>query len=75
MPSTEETLAKMQREMWPLLEMAMEGVLTKARAILHAAEQQRAEELAEVAEELAEVAAECTKGARRGRRKMGRAAP
>jgi hypothetical protein len=43
MPSTEETLAAMRREMRPLLETAMEGVLTKARGVLDAVEQQRAQ--------------------------------
>jgi hypothetical protein len=66
MPSTEETLATLRREMWPLLETAMEGVLTKARGILDAAEQLRAQEIAGVAEEradgLAEVAEERAKG-------------
>jgi hypothetical protein len=66
MPSTEETLASMRREMWPLLEMAMDGVLTKARGVLDAAEQQRAQESAGVAEErakgLAEVVEERAKG-------------
>jgi hypothetical protein len=66
MLSTEETLASMRREMWPLLETAMEGVLTKARGILDAAEQQHTQAIAGVAAErvngLAEVAAERTKG-------------
>jgi hypothetical protein len=66
MPSTEQTLAAMRREMWPLLETAMEGVLTKARGVLDAAEQQHAQVLAGVAEErakgLAEVAEERIKG-------------
>jgi hypothetical protein len=51
MPSTEETLAMMWREMQPLLEMTMEGVLTKARGVLEEAEQQRNKGLAKVAEE------------------------
>ena len=38
MPSIEETLAVMRREMRPLLETAMEGVLTKARGVLEEAE-------------------------------------
>jgi hypothetical protein len=46
----EATLAAMRREMRPLLETAMEVVLTKARGVLEAAEQRRAEGLAEVAE-------------------------
>jgi hypothetical protein len=66
MTSIEETLASMRREMWPLLETAMEGVLTKARGVLDAAEQQRAQESAEVAAErangLADVAVERAKG-------------
>jgi hypothetical protein len=64
--TTEETLAAMRREMRPLLETAMEGVLTKARGVLEEAEQWRAEGLAEVAEErakgLAEVDAERATG-------------
>jgi hypothetical protein len=75
MPSTEETLAAMRREIKPLLETAMEGVLITARGVLEEAEQQYAKRLAEVAEErakgLAEVAEERAKGlaevdARRG---------
>jgi hypothetical protein len=66
MPSTEETLAAMRREIWPLLETAMDVVLTKARGVLDAAEQQRAQIIAEVVKEratgLAEVAAERAKG-------------
>jgi hypothetical protein len=64
--TTEETLAAMRREMRPLLEMAMEGVLTKARGVLEAAEEQRTNGFAEVAEErtkgLADVAKERAKG-------------
>jgi hypothetical protein len=53
MSSTEETLAAMRREMRPLLETAMEGVLTMARVVLEEAELQRNKGLAEVAEERA----------------------
>jgi hypothetical protein len=66
MLSTEETLEAMRREMWPLLETAMEGVLTKARGVLEEAEQQRTQGLVEVAEErakgLAKIAEERDKG-------------
>jgi hypothetical protein len=58
MISTEATLAAMRREMRPLLETAMERVLTKARGVLEEAEQRRAEGLAEVAEEPAKGLAE-----------------
>jgi hypothetical protein len=51
MLTTEETLAAMRREIRPLLETAMEGVLTKARGVLEEAEKQRTKGLAEVAEE------------------------
>jgi hypothetical protein len=54
MLTTEEVLAAMRREMWPLLVTALEGVLNKARGVLEEAEQRRAERLAEVAEERAE---------------------
>jgi hypothetical protein len=54
----EETLTAMGREMRPLLETVMEGVLTKARGVLEEAEQRRAEGLAEVAEERAKGFAE-----------------
>jgi hypothetical protein len=56
--STEVTLAAMRREMRPLLETAMECVLTKARSVLEEAEQRRAQGLAEVAEERAKGLAE-----------------
>jgi hypothetical protein len=66
MLSTDETLQAMRREMRPLLETAMEGVLTKARGVLEEAEQQRLDGLAVVAEErakcLADIAAERAKG-------------
>jgi N-acetylneuraminic acid mutarotase len=66
MLSTEETLEAMRREMRPLLETAMEGVLTKARGALEELEQQRADGLAVVAEErakgLADIDAERAKG-------------
>jgi hypothetical protein len=66
MLSTEETLAELRQEMRPLLETAMESVLTKVRRALAAnAEQERAEGLVEVAEErakgLTEVAEERAK--------------
>jgi hypothetical protein len=70
MQSTDETLEVMRREMRPLLETAMEGVLTKARGVLEEAEQQRFQSLVEVAEErakgLAEVAQERDKGLAEG---------
>jgi hypothetical protein len=66
MQFTEETLAAMRCEMRPLLETAMEGVLTKARGVLEEAEQQRNVLLTNFAEErakgLAEVAEERDKG-------------
>jgi hypothetical protein len=66
MQSTEETLKAMRREMRPLLESAMESVLTKVRGVLEEAEQQRTQGLVEVAEErakgLAEVAEERDRG-------------
>jgi hypothetical protein len=66
MLSTEETLMAMRREMRPLFETAMEGVLTKARGVLEKAEQQCAQGLVQLAEErakgLAEVAEERAKG-------------
>jgi hypothetical protein len=64
--TTEATLEAMRHEMRPLLETAMETVLTKVRAVLEEAEQQRTQGLAEVAEVrvkgLAEVAEERDKG-------------
>jgi N-acetylneuraminic acid mutarotase len=66
MQSTEEILAAMRREMRPLLETAMEGVLSRARGVLEEAEQQRTLLLTEVAEErtkgLVKVAEERDKG-------------
>jgi hypothetical protein len=66
MLSTEEMLAVMRREMRPLLETAMEGVLTKARVVLEEAEHQRAYGIAAMAEErskcLADIDAERAKG-------------
>jgi hypothetical protein len=66
MMSTEETLAAMRREMRPLLETAMEGVLTTARSVLEEVEQQRIKSLDEVngkrARGLAENAEERAKG-------------
>jgi hypothetical protein len=51
MSSTEDVIRAMRREMRPLLETAMEGVLTKARSVLEEAEQQRTQGLLEVAQE------------------------
>jgi hypothetical protein len=66
MQSTEDILAMMRREMRPLLESAMEGVLTKVRGVLEEAEQQRIQGLVKVAEErakgLTEVTEECDTG-------------
>jgi hypothetical protein len=66
MPSTEATLEAIRHEMRPLLETVMEGVLTSVRGVLDEAEQQRTQDLAEVAEErakgLTEVAEERDKG-------------
>jgi hypothetical protein len=66
MLSTEETLEAMRREMRPLLETAMEGVLIKARGVLEDAEEQRAQGLAKLTEQrakgLAEVAEERDRG-------------
>jgi N-acyl-D-aspartate/D-glutamate deacylase len=58
MSSTEETLAAMRREMRPLLETVMEGLLTTARGVLEEADQQRTQDLADVDEELAKGLAE-----------------
>jgi hypothetical protein len=70
------TLATMRREMRPLLETAMEGVLTKTRGVLEDVLQQLAKGLAVIAEErargLAEVAEE-RQGPCRGEREAGRA--
>jgi hypothetical protein len=66
MQSTEDTLEVMRREMRPLLEVAMEGVLTRARSVLEEAERERAQGFLEVADQrakgLAEVAEERDKG-------------
>jgi hypothetical protein len=66
MQSTEAMLEAMRCEMRPLLETAMESVLTKVRGVLEEAEQQRLNALVEVAEERAkglnEVADERDKG-------------
>jgi hypothetical protein len=66
MSTTEETLAALRREVRPLLETAMESVLTKVRWVLEGVEQERAKGLTEVAEErakgLTEVAEERAKG-------------
>jgi hypothetical protein len=56
--STEETLATMRQEMRPLLEVAMEGLLTRVRGVLEEVEQQRAQGLAEIAKERAKGLAE-----------------
>jgi hypothetical protein len=65
MPLVEETVAAMRREMRPLLEAAMEGVLTKTRSVLEEVEQQRIKGFddvnAERARGLADVAAERAK--------------
>jgi hypothetical protein len=58
MLSTEATLEAMRREMRPLLEMAIEGVLTRVRGVLEQAEQQRTQGLVEVGEERATSLAE-----------------
>jgi uncharacterized protein YfkK (UPF0435 family) len=57
MLTSEETLTVMWREIQPLLEMAMEGVLAKARSVLEDAEQQRAQMLAGITHERAKQAA------------------
>jgi hypothetical protein len=66
MQSTEETLESMRHEMRPLLETAMDGVLTKVHGVLEKVEQQRTQGLVEVIDEcakgLAEVAEERDKG-------------
>jgi hypothetical protein len=66
MPTIEETIGMMRREMRPLLETAMEGVLARARSVLEEVEQERAQGLSERAEqptkERAEVAEERAKG-------------
>jgi hypothetical protein len=65
MSATDEALVALRREMQPLLETAMENVLTKVRGVLEEAEQQNAQGIADVAEErtkgLAEVAEERAK--------------
>jgi hypothetical protein len=66
MLTTEATLEAMRREMRPLLETAMEGVLTKVRGVLEEAEQQRTQGLAEVAEERAKGLAEVAEKRDRG---------
>jgi hypothetical protein len=66
MQSIEETLAAMRHEMRPLLESAMEGVLTKARGVLEEVEQQRTQGLVEVAEERAKGYAEVAEERDRG---------
>jgi hypothetical protein len=61
MLSTDDTIVAMRREMQPLLETAMEGVLVKARGVLEDVEQQRSKGLAEVAKERAKGLAEVAK--------------
>jgi Fe-S cluster biogenesis protein NfuA len=51
MSATDEALAALRREMQPLLETAMENVLTKVGGVLEEAEQQRAQGIADVAHE------------------------
>jgi hypothetical protein len=58
MLTTDGTLAAMRREMRPLLETAMECVLTRARGVLEEAEQERAKGILEVVEERAKALAE-----------------
>jgi hypothetical protein len=53
MTSTDETIASMRRVIGPLLDEAMESVLTQARGMLDDVEQQRAKGLAEVAKKRA----------------------
>jgi hypothetical protein len=66
MSSTDEVIQAMRREMRPLLETAMEGVLTKARSVLEEVEQRRIQGTAELAKDcatgLAEVARERADG-------------
>jgi hypothetical protein len=66
MQTTEETLEAMRCEMWPLLETAMEGVLTKARGVLEEVEQQRTQLCVQVAEERAKGHAEVAEERERG---------
>jgi hypothetical protein len=66
MPTTEEKLMAMRHEMRPLLETAMEGMLTKARGVLEEAERQCARELAKVTEERAKGLAEITEERAKG---------
>jgi N-acetylneuraminic acid mutarotase len=61
MPSTDETIVMMRSEMRPLLETALEGVLTKARSVLDEAEQRHTNSLAEIDELLAKGLAEVDK--------------
>jgi hypothetical protein len=66
MAATEVIVNAMRREMRPLLEVAMENVLTTARKLLEAVEKQRGEGLTEVVEKrakgLSDVAQERVKG-------------
>jgi hypothetical protein len=65
MLTTEEIIAALRRDMSPLLETVIEGVLTKVGSVLEEARQERAQGLAEVAEEhaksLVELNEECVK--------------
>jgi hypothetical protein len=66
MSTIEVTIDMMRREMWPLLETAMEGLLARACSVLEEVEQERARGLLQMAEqrakELAEVPEERAKG-------------
>jgi hypothetical protein len=66
MPTTEETLVMMRREMRPLLETAMEGVLTRLRGVLEKVEQRRIQGLADVAEERAQGLSEVAEARAKG---------
>jgi pyruvate dehydrogenase complex dehydrogenase (E1) component len=61
MPTAEELLVAMRRKPWPLLETAMEAVLTDVRGVLEEAEHQRTQVLAEVAQERANGLADVAK--------------
>jgi hypothetical protein len=61
MTTTEKTLEVMRREMRPLMEIAMEGVVTKARGVLEEADQKHAQVLAEVIKGLAKATKERAK--------------
>jgi hypothetical protein len=64
--SLRETLAMTRREIRPLLETAMKGMLIKARVVLEEAEQQCTMRLAEVAEERAKGFAEVDEERQKG---------